>query len=148
MDPQAEFSELLASFNAQGVEYVVAGAHALAFHGVPRFTGDMDVYVRPSPENARRVMAALKAFGFGDVGLAASDFERPEQVIQLGRPPVRVDLITSLTGLSWESTDAGKVAGEYADVPVHYLGRSEFITNKKAVGRNKDLADVEALEGR
>ena len=145
MEVQPDFRELLASFNAHRVEYVIVGAYALAFHGAPRFTGDLDLLVKPDPDNARRILAALAEFGFASVGLAAEDFTRPDHVIQLGVPPVRIDLITSLTGVSWEETVAGKIAGSYGDVPVHYIGRGQFIANKRATGRKRDLADLEAL---
>ena len=91
-------------------------------------------------------MAALDEFGFGSVGLAAADFVRPGQVVQLGVPPVRIDIITSIGGVSWDEAFAGRVAGRYGDVGVHYLGRAQFIQNKKSVGRKKDLADIEALD--
>lgn len=92
MEIPRDFSELLALFNARRVEYVIVGAHAVAFHGAPRATGDLDILVRPGPENARRIMEALEAFGFGSVGVTASDFEAPGRVVQLGVTPVRVDL--------------------------------------------------------
>lgn len=142
---QKDFSELLALFNARNVEYVIVGAHALAFHGVPRFTGDLDIFVRPDAENARCVVEALHAFGFASVGITAGDFERPERVLQLGVPPVRVDIMTSLTGVSWAEVFGGKVAGRYGDVPVHFIGRDQFVANKRATGRTRDLADLEAL---
>ena len=145
MEVQQDFRELLALLNAHGVEYVIVGAHALAYHGAPRYTGDMDIYVRPDIENARRIMAALDDFGFGSVGLAETDFSAPDRVIQLGYPPVRVDLVTSITGVSWDEVFAHKVAGKYGDLPVHYIGRQEFVANKRACGRKKDLADLEAL---
>ncbi len=145
MEVQPDFRDLLALFNEHEVAYIVVGGYALAFHGAPRFTGDIDLYVRPDPENARRVIAALSDFGFGSVGLSDDDFERPDKVIQLGMPPVRIDLITALTGVTWEEAEAGKVAGVYGDVPVFYLGRREFTANKRATGRRKDLADLEAL---
>jgi hypothetical protein len=145
MEVQPDFSELLALFNARGVEYIVVGAYALAHHGAPRFTGDIDIYVRPTAENAARIIEALVSFGFGSLGLTAADFQKPEQVVQLGVPPVRIDLITSITGVSWEEADAGKVAGAYGDIPIHYLGREQCVLNKRATGRKKDLADLEAL---
>jgi hypothetical protein len=145
MEVEQDFRELLASFNAGGVEYVIVGAHALAHHGAPRFTGDMDVFVCPEAANAVRVVAALEEFGFGSVGLTADDFSEPDQIVQLGYPPVRIDLITSLTGITWDQVDRGKVAGEYGDVSVHYIGRAEYVANKRAAGRKKDLADLEAL---
>ena len=90
-------------------------------------------------------MAALDEFGFGSVGLKIQDFESPDKVIQLGVPPVRVDIITSITGVSWEEAFSGRVEGKYGDIPVHYIGREQFISNKRALGRKKDLADIEAL---
>lgn len=105
----------------------------------------MDILVKPDPKNAEKVLAALEEFGFGSLSLTISDFQDPDKVVQLGVAPVRVDLITSLTGLSWQEVFSGKVQGTYGDVPVYYLGRKELISNKKALGRKKDLADIEAL---
>ncbi len=130
-----DFKELLELFNARSVEYVVVGAHALAFHGVIRATKDIDLYVRPSQANAERVMAALDAFGFGQIGLTQVDFERPGQIIQLGQPPVRIDIITEIEGVSWEQATAGRAQGEYGGEPVPFLGRAELIANKRAAGR-------------
>ena len=145
MEVQSDFRELLALFNAHRVEYMIVGGYALAFHGVPRFTGDLDILVKPDPDNARRVLNALDEFGFGSVDLKAADFESPDRVVQLGVPPCRVDLITSVTGVSWEEAVSGGVEGTYGDVPVSYIGRDQFIANKRALGRKRDLADIEAL---
>ncbi len=92
-----------------------------------------------------RIMAALNEFGFGAAGLTTEDFLKENMVVQLGVPPVRVDIVTSLTGISWEEAYSNKVQGKYGNVPVFYIGRQEFISNKKATGRHKDLADLEAL---
>ncbi|MEW5945482.1 MAG: hypothetical protein AB1742_04710 [bacterium] len=145
MEIQQDFKELLASFNGHEVEYVVIGAHALAFHGVPRYTGDIDIYVRPGEQNARRVVAALKDFGFGSAQLSEADFTEPDRVIQLGLPPVRIDLLTSISGVSWEDVFSHRVAGEYGGVPVCFIGIDQLIANKRACGRIKDMADIEAL---
>jgi hypothetical protein len=145
MEVQPDFRELLAFLNARGAEYLIVGGYALAFHGAPRFTGDLDIFIRPAPGNARRVLEALADFGFRFPNLTADDFQKPDNVVQLGVPPVRVDLVTSITGVSWEEAEAHKVSGTFSDVPVHYIGREEFIANKRATGRKKDLADVEAL---
>ena len=145
MEVQQDFKDLFVLFNEQKVEYLIVGAYALAFHGAPRYTGDIDLLVNPDASNAQRIMSALDKFGFGSVGLEASDFESPNKVIQLGVPPVRVDMITSITGVSWEEAFAGRVEGKYGDVLVHYIGREAFILNKRALGRKKDLADLEAL---
>jgi hypothetical protein len=145
MDVQKDFRELLALFNEHKVEYVIVGGYALAFHGAPRYTGDIDILIHPDTANAHRILAALDEFGFGSVDLKAADFQKQGNVIQLGVPPVRVDIITSLTGISWEDACAGKAHGKYGDISVHYIGREQFIANKRAVGRKKDLADIEAL---
>ena len=145
MTVQPDFRDLLALFSKHDVEYVIVGAYALAFHGVPRYTGDLDIYVRPNPRNAGRIVVALSDFGFGSLNLTPADFEKPENVVELGVPPVRVDLFTSISGVTWEEVDAGKVPGTFGDVSVHYLGREQIIANKRAVGRKRDLADLDAL---
>jgi hypothetical protein len=145
MEPYKDFKELLELFNAKGVEYVVVGGYALAFHGAPRYTGDLDLYVHPTPENGDRIVAALADFGFASLGLKRDDFVEPDRVVQLGVPPVRVDMVTSVDGVSWEEAWAGRIPGQYGGVPVPYLGRHEFVRNKRAAGRQKDLADLEAL---
>ena len=146
MEPNKDFKELLALFNANHVEFVIVGAYALAFHGAPRFTGDLDLLVAPDPENAERVLRALDAFGFGGLQLGAKDFSEDDRIVQLGVPPVRIDLMTSITGVAWDRVWDGKARGFYDDIPVFFLGRAEFIANKKATARPQDLADVFALE--
>ncbi|MCK4966867.1 hypothetical protein KAS50_07540 [bacterium] len=145
MEVQPDFRDLLALFNKHEVDYIIIGAYALAFYGVPRYTGDIDIFVKPDPKNAQRIMKALDEFGFGSVGLKEQDFMSPDKVIQLGAPPVRVDIITSITGVSQKEAFSGKVKGKYGDIPVHYIGREQFISNKKALGRKRDLADLEAF---
>lgn len=145
MNAQKDFKELLELFNGHKVEYMIVGAYALAFHGAPRFTGDIDILVQPSTENAQKVMSALTDFGFGSMDLSIDDFQRPDSVIQLGVPPVRIDIITTITGVSWEEADRGKKEGLYGNVPVYFLGREQYIANKRAIGRKRDLADIEAL---
>ncbi len=145
MEVQPDFKELLELFNKHHVEYLIVGGYALAFHGAPRFTGYPDIYVRPDSQNARRIMAALEEFGFGSVGVTPEDFTTPDKVVQLGVPPVRIDIITSVTGVSWEEAIGGCEEGTYGDVPVKYIGLKEFILNKRLTGRKKDLSDLEAL---
>jgi hypothetical protein len=145
MEIQNDFKELLELFNAHKVEYIIVGGHALAFHGAPRYTGDIDLFVKPDTENARRILAALGDFGFGSLDLSQEDLATEGNIIQLGVPPVRVDIIMSLSGVTWEQADSGKVAGRYGQTPVNFLGRNEFIANKRATGRKKDAADIEAL---
>jgi len=145
MEIQKDFKELLELFNAHKVEYLIVGGYALAFHGAPRFTGDIDLFVKPEPENAKHILAALEEFGFGSMNLSEADFISQGNVVQLGVPPVRVDIMTSLTGVSWQEAQAGKVVGNYGDILVCFIGKEGFIANKRALGRKRDLADLEAL---
>jgi hypothetical protein len=145
MEIRRDFKELLESLNAHEVEYLVVGAFALAWHGHPRYTGDLDLYVNPAPHNASRVLSALVEFGFGSLGLAQIDFETPDRVIQLGVAPVRVDLLTSISGVDWAAAWSGSEMGNYAGTPARYIGKEQFRANKLAMGRSKDLADIEAL---
>ena len=147
MEIRTDFKELLELFNKHNVEYLIVGGYALAFHGAPRYTRDIDLFVRPMKENARRILAALDEFGFGSLDLSQKDFTTPGMIVQLGVPPVRIDIITRVSGVPWERADAGKVPGFYGDVPVFFISRDDFIANKKATGRAKDAADIEALGG-
>lgn len=145
MEVYQDFKELLELFNAHGVEYLIVGDYALAAHGAPRTTGDLDLWVNPTSENADRILRALQEFGIGGIELSAADFVKADHDVQLGVPPVRVDLVTAIDGVEWAEAWQGKLEDDYSTVPTHYLGRREFIANKRACGRHKDLADVEAL---
>ena len=146
MSLSSDWKEFLELLNARGVDYVVVGAHCLAFHGRPRYTGDLDVLIRPSKSNAVALVALLKEFGFAGSKFTPVDFAEGDQVIQLGRPPNRIDLLTSLTGVTSEEAFAGKIAAHLDGVPVFILGKKELIQNKRAVGRPHDLADLAELE--
>jgi hypothetical protein len=137
-----EFFELL---NAEGVEYLLVGALALAYHGHPRYTDDVDILFRSSPENAARLAGALRKFGFEALGLSAPDFLEPHSVVQLGYPPNRIDLMNSLSGVANEEAWSSRVAGDLDGIPVFYLSRDAYVRNKRACGRLKDKADLEAL---
>ncbi len=145
MEVQQDFKKLLELFNAHNVEYLIVGGYALAFHGAPRYTGDIDIFVKPDAKNAIQILEALDEFGFGSVGLKEEDLKTPNKVIQLGFPPVRIDIITSISGVSWDEAIKKHSKGEYGDIPVSYIGKEHYILNKKASGRKKDLADIEAL---
>ena len=136
------FIELL---NSSGVEYVIVGGFALAFHVRPRYTGDIDFLIRSTPENAAKLAAVLAGFGFGSLGLTATDFLRPDCIVQLGYPPNRIDLLTSVTGVETDSVWRGRVASDLDGLPVHFIGREDLIRNKRATGRTQDRADLEAL---
>lgn len=144
MNVQPDFRDILKALNSRGVEHVIVGAFALAHHGRPRATGDLDVWVRPTPANAARLLAALADFGFASVGLTEKDI-LSGQVIQLGYPPVRIDLLTALDGVTTDAIWDGREAGSFGDVPTHYLSRACLLANKRAVGRPQDLADLDAL---
>jgi len=145
MEVQPDFKSLLELFNAHKIKYMIVGGYALAYHGAPRYTGDIDIYVKPDLQNAERIMKVLDEFGFGSVVLKLEDFENPDKVVQLGVLPVRVDILTSITGVSWEDAISGCVEGKYGDVLVKYIGLNDFIINKRAIGRKRDLSDLEAL---
>ncbi len=140
-----DFEELFAFFNARNVKAVIVGAYALAFHAKPRYTKDIDIFVEATHENVARLLDALADFGFGGVGLIASDFVPAGQVIQLGLPPNRIDLLTVIDGVSFDEAWAGRATGRYGTQPVFYLGREELIRNKRASARAQDLADLETL---
>jgi hypothetical protein len=145
MEISADFKELLELLNERNVDYVIVGGYALAHHGAPRFTGDLDILVKPDAANSGRVIRVLNDFGFESLGLTTEDFESEENVIQLGVPPVRIDILTSLTGVSWDEVYEGRVSAEFGGVPVQVIGRNQLIANKQALGRKRDLADLEAL---
>ena len=141
-----DFKELLELLNAHKVDYLVVGGYALAFHGAPRFTGDIDLFVKPDSSNAKRILETLKEFGFESMDLSQDDFTLPENVVQFGFPPVRIDIMNSLTGVSWEKANAGKIKGDLDNIIVYFISKEDLITNKKTLGRQRDLADIEALD--
>lgn len=143
-----DFGEMLDALSAAGAEFLVVGAHALAGHGVVRFSGDIDLWVRPSAENARTVIEALTAFGapLAAHGVTATDFTTPGTVYQLGVVPNRIDLLTSIDGVSFDEAWRGRVETMVVGRRVAIIGVDDLLRNKRAAGRAKDLADAEALE--
>lgn len=141
-----DFRDILSSFNTERVEYLVVGAYALAAHGLPRATGDIDLWVRPTPANAQRVERALIAFGAPADQFNRSDFESDDLILQLGVPPGRVDVITSIASVSFDEAWPNRIIVELDGISVPVLGRDELLRNKRAVGRPQDQADVARLE--
>lgn len=137
---------MLSALNDAGVEYLVVGAYALAAHGLPRATGDIDIWVRSSPENARRVWQALRLFGAPTRRVAVDDFTCPDIVFQIGVAPRRIDILTSISGVQFEEAWAERETVVVEGMTLHALSRRHLIVNKKAAGRPKDLADVAWLE--
>lgn len=141
-DDFIDFIELL---NLHKVEYMVVGAHALAFYGRPRHTGDLDIWIKPSVENAEKMVIVLKDFGFDSLGLEKEDFLKENYVTQLGYPPLRIDILNSISGVDFDDAYKGKIIGQYEDLDISFINISDFIANKLATGRAKDLGDIDAL---
>jgi hypothetical protein len=145
---QPDFEDLCACLNSRSVDYVIVGSEAVAVHGWPRYSLDFDIAVRPTVDNARRVFEALGDFGFGTAleRQSPEDWIRGGQILQLGVKPNQVHILLELTGISYEDATSDAVAAQYGATFVRYIGYEALLKNKRATGRAKDLADVEALE--
>lgn len=144
-----DFRDLLAELVRTDARFLVVGAHALSVHGVPRATVDLDVWIEASPDNARRVWAALAAFGapLASLQIRESDLTQPDTVAQFGLPPWRIDILTGISGVRFDEAWPERVEDLFDGVRVPFIGRAAFIRNKRASGRLKDLADIESLGG-
>jgi hypothetical protein len=142
-----DFTDFLAALIEAGARFLVVGAHALAVHGVARATGDLDIWIEPTAENAARVWDALRAFGapVDAVGLSVDDLSQPDRVVQIGLPPRRIDLMTEISGVEFGDAWASRLTQAVGSLEVPFLGRASLVLNKKAAGRHKDLADLEGL---
>jgi hypothetical protein len=146
MELAPDFNEFVGSLNAHHVEFLVVGAYALALHGAPRFTGDLDILVRPTPDNLGRLLDAVRAFGFPATTLTPEDLLDPRRMLQMGIEPVQIHIMTSITGVTWHEAWEDRVAARLGDHDAHFIGRAAFLRNKRAAGRLKDLADAEAID--
>lgn len=142
-----DFRDLLIELVKAKARFLIVGAHALGVHGVPRATVDLDIWIDASQENAKRVWAALAAFGapLDSLQIQETDLTQPDVVAQFGLPPYRIDIMTGVSGISFDEAWPGRVEDLFEDVRVPFLGREALIRNKRASGRTKDLADLEAL---
>ncbi|MDP2826714.1 MAG: hypothetical protein Q8O52_29005 [Sulfuritalea sp.] len=140
-----DFKEFVALPSSTTIEYLVVGGYAMALHGRPRHTGDLDIWIRRSPENAQRLMVALSEFGFGDVGLSQQDFELPQNVIQLGYPPFRIDLLTDIDGVDFDAAWPNRETTIHDGLTLHFVGLADLKANKRASGRPRDIDDLEQL---
>lgn len=140
-----DFIEMLAALSEARAEYLVVGAYAVAVHGRPRATGDLDIWVNPTADNSSRVWSALLAFGAPLQDLSQQDLAMPEVVFQIGLPPARIDILTSISGVTFADAWKDRIAVRYEHLDVPVLGRASLIRNKEAVGRPRDLADLAEL---
>lgn len=143
---QRDFKEFIELLNNHAVEYLLVGGYALAIHGHPRYTGDMDIWVKPDEENAAKVMAVLEDFGFGELDLTTEDFTKLGNVVQLGYPPLRIDLLTQPDGVEFVDSYTQRLDVAYGGVTVHVISLEDFKKNKAASGRPKDLEDLRCLK--
>lgn len=147
MQLNPDFRDFILALKQEGADFLVVGAHALAAHGVPRATGDLDLWIRPDEENGRKVWQALLGFGapVEAAGLEPSDLSSPDLVFQMGRPPRRIDLLTSISGVSFEEAWRNQILVEVDGIEIPCIGRADLTRNKTSTGRDKDLLDVESL---
>ena len=140
-----DFSEFLKSFNAHGVDYLLVGGYAVGLHGYPRATVDLDVWVRPDAANATRILAAVRAFGFDLPALKPQLFMDPLSIVRFGRPPFRIEVMTTIDGVEYERCRANAVTMAVGTELVPVISLADLKANKRAAGRNKDLADLDHL---
>lgn len=148
MPVNLDFRDLFAELNAAEARYLLVGAYAVAFHAEPRFTKDLDVWVEPTTPNARRVFDALRRFGAPLRDVSEDDLARPERILQIGIPPNRIDLVTSIDGVDFEKAWQARVETPYGDQKIMVISRHHLIDNKRACGRPQDLLDLKLLERR
>jgi len=141
-----DFREFIQLLNDNQARYLVVGGYAVALHGYPRYTKDLDVWIEMTPHNATRVVLALQKFGFGSLGLKEQDFLEADTIIQLGYPPRRIDLLTTLPGVDFDNCFAKRMVVELDSVPVNFIDLESLKKNKRAAARAQDLADIENLE--
>jgi len=142
----SDLREFIHLLNTKSVKYVIVGAWALAFHGRPRYTGDLDVFVSREPDNADKLMEVIEAFGFGRSGIKRDDFLQVDHVIQLGRAPNRIDILTGISGVAFDEAWESREHGSVSDAAVFVISRDLLIKNKRAANRDKDQADIKLLE--
>lgn len=146
MKVEKDFRDFIALLNRHEVHYLIIGGFAYSFYVEPRFTKDIDILIEQSMENAKKILKAIKDFGFTDIGLTEKDFLETGQVIQLGVAPIRIDILTSIKGVDFPSFWENRVIGQYGDIDVFFISKQDLIKCKQASGRKQDLADIEKLE--
>jgi len=143
---EPDFIDFIELLNKHSVKYMIVGAHALAFHGRPRHTGDLDIWIKPTEANADKMVAVIEDFGFASLNLQKEDFLKDNYVTQLGYPPLRIDILNSISGVNFDEGYERKINGEVDGLQIPFINVQDFIANKQATGRPKDLGDIKALE--
>ena len=143
---EQDFIDFIQLLNDKEVKYMVVGAHALSLHGRPRYTGDLDIWIKPDKNNAKKMVMVIKEFGFETLGLSEDDFLRKNYVTQLGYPPLRIDILNSISGVDFDEAYHSKVETMINYLKVSFISENDFIKNKQTLGRAKDLGDIEALK--
>jgi hypothetical protein len=147
MQLDLDFRDFVELFTVNDVRFLIVGGYAVAAHGLPRYTGDLDARVWVGAENASRVVRSLEAFGFSNLGLSDEDFNQPDRVVQLGYPPYRIDILTSIEGVEFDGAWERRVVLDLDGIEVPFIGRDDLLTNKRVAGRPQDIADLERLTG-
>ncbi|MEO5910040.1 MAG: nucleotidyltransferase [Pelobium sp.] len=142
---EQDFIDFVQLMNQHEVKYLIVGAHALSFHGRPRHTGDLDIWIKPDLANASKMISVIQDFGFGSLGLSEADFLLENYVTQLGYPPLRIDILNAISGVNFDEAYLEKVETEVDDLKIVFISINDFIKNKQATGRAKDLGDIESL---
>jgi hypothetical protein len=146
MRVENDFKEFIELLNEHKVRYLIIGGFAYSFYAEPRFTKDIDFYIDTSSVNVNKILKVLEKFGFKDVGLTKEDFQQPKQIIQLGNAPLRIDIVTSIDGVSFKEAWNNRTSGKYGNLKAYFISKSDLIKNKKATGRAQDIADIEKLK--
>ena len=145
MRVEKDFKEFIELLNKNEVRYLIVGGFAYSFYAEPRFTKDIDFFIEPSAENAEKILKVLEEFGFKSLNIKSQDFQEPDQIIQLGNAPLRIDLITSIKGVVFAAAWKNRTEGHYGKIPTYFISKADLIKNKKALSRPQDIADIEKL---
>lgn len=140
-----DFKEFVQLLIANKVDYLIVGGYAVGFHGYPRYTGDLDIWLNQTLPNSKKILQCVNEFGFSSVGLTVEDFMKKGSVIQLGYPPLRIDILSQIDGVHFEECFKNKVEVEIDELKVNFISYHDLIKNKKATGRHRDLDDLENL---
>jgi hypothetical protein len=141
-----DFNEFVALLKRHEAEYMIVGGYAVGVHGYPRYTGDLDIWLNPTEANAQRVLRAITDFGFGSFNLTVADLTKEGNVIQFGQPPLRIDLLTAIDGVTFDACYANRKEVTFDGLAMNFIGYHDLVTNKKATGRHRDLDDVENMQ--